>query len=197
MITFCFLLFACQVACKEFTLEARNIESNDKISLGTFDYDSKSHTVSTIALRTNKVSSNQAYCLDAKFDNGEMEFSCFQYTELSFPLQYNLVLDLHGDELEKLSLTFNPAYDGILPVIRAPVKGPSPSAIKLKKVTKTYKDKKAGTKALTAQFEEDVEVENKSWIQKSWKKIVLGAVIYSAVSSFGSGAKKQPQQKTD
>lgn len=175
----------------QFSLLARSIDSDEQTFLGTFAYDETFNT-SIIELNTNLIPNHGPHCLNALAENGELALRCFQVMEILSPLHYNLILHVYDNQLQRVTLAYNPDVDGIVPKVNLAARGPNPQAIKLKRVTKTYKDKKAGDKALTAQFEEDVVVENKSWFQRNWKKLIMGAVIYSAISSYGAQPKQAP-----
>lgn len=107
------------------------------------------------------------------------------YLQLKLPLAYDLYVETkHGSYIPyKLSLKPNPNSNGILPVLRVPTPGPEAPAIKLKKVTKTYPTAKAEFGSATAAFEEDIEPDNRNFIQKNWKYIVIGLVIYSITNA--------------
>lgn len=177
----------------ELSLYARNIDTHDRLLLKTFDYDIETAKVSPIGSSTDKLPATGGYCVDATFNDGTKDFPCFSYLEISDPLHYDFIVNLHGNKIDKLSLVYNPEVEDIAASIRYPIKGPEAPAIKLKKVTKTYKDKKTAKKGATAQFEEDVESDNRSWMQKNWKMLLIGLVVYNVIA-FASKQQK-PQQE--
>lgn len=191
---FLYLMYSVSFAVgSELSLFARNIDTNDRLLLQTFDYNAGTAEVSAVALPADVLPATGSYCVDATFNDGTKDFPCFSYLEISDPLHYDLIVHLHGNNINKLSLVYNPEAEGIVASIRHPVKGPEPPAIKLKKVTKTYKDKNTAKKAATAQFEEDVELDNRSWMQKNWKMLLIGLVVYNVIAYVSK--QQKPQQE--
>ncbi|CDO92588.1 unnamed protein product [Kluyveromyces dobzhanskii CBS 2104] len=109
---------------------------------------------------------------------------CFSFTEINHRLSHELELLVIGDKVVKMSLHWDGAIDGITPVIKEVGKGAVPESFKLRKRTMTYESKKKAERKNTgtAAFEEDL-VEEKTFVQKNWKFIVLGVICYAFVSS--------------
>lgn len=188
---FCFATVLSFAAGQKISLRARSIDSNLQVHLGDFDYNKQALSVTPFSPATEELVIKGASCIDAALGEDEDAFPCFSYLELMDPLHYDLIVDLHGENISKLSLVYNSDAQGIVPVIRHPVNGPEAPAIKLKKVTKTYKDKKAAKNAATAQFEEDADLDNRSWFQKNWKMLLIGLVAYNLISVM---SRQQPQE---
>lgn len=179
---------------EEFTLNARPISSDQSFQLGIFDYEIKPLSVSQVSPAKGELPSDTAYCVDATFEQSGTTIPCFSYLELQYPFKYSLIIDLHDEEISKLSLVYNSGVEGIVPTIRRPVNGPEAPPFKLKKVTKTYKDKKAAKDAATAQFKDEEDVDDRSWMQKNWKMLLIGLVVYNIIA-FGS--RQQQRQQAD
>lgn len=110
-------------------------------------------------------------------------------SQLASPWHYDLVVDTDArGNIIKLSLRPNPATEGLRPVVRQATPGPHAAITKLRKRTKTYEDRKAGAKSATAAFEEDIEPDNRSFLMKNWKLVLIGIVVYVLM---GSAAKKE------
>ncbi|QLQ79777.1 hypothetical protein HG537_0C04260 [Torulaspora globosa] len=176
------LVLAPLAIAREVSLTARQRTTGQQVSLGAFDFDEQANAVSTVDPAPESLPIEGAVCIDASFDQGTVEFPCFSFLELQDPLHYSLTLELHDTEISKLSLVYDPEVDGIIPTIRRPKAGPQAPAIKLKKITKTYRDKKAAKNAATAQYEDNEEVDTRSWMQKNWKMLVIGLVAYNLIA---------------
>ncbi|SCU93548.1 LAFA_0F16974g1_1 [Lachancea sp. 'fantastica'] len=157
-----------------------------RLPLATVVYDSE-----TSLLDVTDVSDSipeDAYCVGAQM--AENYYSCFSYVKLKYPLHYDLYLDTKSDShlLYKLSLKPNPHVSGIAGTIRSVQDGPEASPAKLRRITKTYEDKKKSAQmgASSAAFQEDVEIDDRTFLQKNWKYLLIGLVLY-AVSTAGSG----------
>ncbi|QLL32899.1 hypothetical protein HG536_0D04210 [Torulaspora globosa] len=176
---------------RELSLIARQTTSGQQVSLGAFDYDEQANTVARVSGTPGNLQIQGAVCVDASFDQGAVEFPCFSFLELQDPLHYSLILELHDKEISKLSLVYDPEVDGVTPAIRRPEAGPEAPAIKLKKITKTYRDKRAAKNAATAQYEDNEEVDTRSWMQKNWKMLVIGLVAYNIIAITGRQQQRQ------
>ncbi|CCH62868.1 hypothetical protein TBLA_0I02100 [Henningerozyma blattae CBS 6284] len=86
-----------------------------------------------------------------------------------------------------------------------PRAGPQAPAIPLKKVTKTYKDKREAaankasvqfgtTDAETAETDEDEEAP-KSWFEQNWRTMVFGILAYNFYSALTRGNKRKEAEK--
>ncbi|AET41250.1 Emc10p Ecym_7427 [Eremothecium cymbalariae DBVPG len=118
------------------------------------------------------------YCVGAAINN--KPYACHAYLTLETPLDYDL--HIHRDTNKtpyKLSLTTNPEASGIIPIITDSKPGPQAAIKKLKKSTKTYQDKRANSGSATASFGEGSEPDKRSFIQKNWKLILLGILVYA------------------
>lgn len=167
--------------CDELKLQLRNIETGMTVPWGSYSYDSVALNASTIEPPYEERNDQGICCVDAV--SNDVFIPCFSLLDVEGPSNYNLVIDIHDQELKKLSLIHNQEVIGIEPRIRTPVKGPKPPAAKLKKTTKTYEDKKADKEATTAQFSsDDSEDENKTWFQKNWKLLLIGLVVYNVIA---------------
>ncbi|SCU93044.1 LAME_0F02454g1_1 [Lachancea meyersii CBS 8951] len=153
--------------------------------LATMVYDGESSVLEVSDV--NEALPEDSYCVGAQV--AENYYPCFSYIKLKYPLHYDLYLDTKSDShlLYKLSLKPNPQASGIEGTIRSAQEGPQAPPEKLRRVTKTYEDKKkkAQLGSASASFEEDVEVDDRTFLQKNWKYLLIGLVLY-AVSTGGS-----------
>lgn len=188
----CIAAFASSAIAEQFTLTARRVDSDQSLPLGVFDYEKNPLVISQVSTAEQTLSEEDAYCIDATFVESGRTIPCFSYLEVQSPLQYSLIVDAHGDEISKLSFVYNSGVEGIVPIIRRPSSGPAAPAIKLKKVTKTYKDVKAAKDAATVQFKDEGEADDRSWIQKNWKMLLIGLVVYNVITI--STRRQQSQQ---
>ncbi|CUS23908.1 LAQU0S12e02740g1_1 [Lachancea quebecensis] len=163
----------------------QTLGQNEKTPLATLIYDPELSFVEIVDI--NDSFKEGSYCVGAQM--AENYYSCFSYLNLRHPLHYDLYLDTSHNThlLYKLSLKPNLKTKGIQPLLRAPVAGPEAQVTKLKKTTKTYEDKKAMSNPSAASLGEDVEIDDRSFLQKNWKFILIGLVLY-AVSSAGNSA---------
>lgn len=172
-----------------------DLSSNRKeLLLGSFDIDVPSKAITSKAFLEEVTFDAGSYCIGAKIEDDETqtEVPCFSYLELEAPLHHDIIVDIYDEELYKLTFSYNEHHLGIIPIIREVTTGPTAPAIKLKKVTKTYADKKVNRDEGTAQFAEDDEIVEKTWIQKNWKMLVIGLVLYNLiVNRPGGGDKKE------
>ncbi|CAR23660.1 Emc10p [Lachancea thermotolerans CBS 6340] len=158
---------------------------SEKVPLATLIYDPELSFVDIADI--NDSFKEDSYCVGAQM--AENYYSCFSYLNLRHPLRYDLYLDTSQNThlLYKLSLKPNPNAKGIQPLLRAPVAGPEAQVTKLRKTTKTYEDKKAMSNPSAASLGEDIEIDDRSFIQKNWKFILIGLVLY-AISSAGNSS---------
>ncbi|AQZ18132.1 YDR056C [Zygosaccharomyces parabailii] len=164
--------------CSELKLELRTINGDEIAPLGVYEYNIDNLNASVVEAATGK-ENHGIHCVDATFDGGSS--TCFSFLEIESPLHYNLLIDVDDNQIRKLSLVHNREVEGIIPEVRRPVKGPEAPAMKLRKITKTYQDKKADKKVTTAQFSEEDTIDDKSWLQKNWKILAIGLVVYNVV----------------
>lgn len=183
-------LLASVVLCNELKLQLRNIGTGATIPWGLYNYDGVN--ASTLEPASEQMKDEGPHCVDA-VDDGEF-IPCFSFLTIENPLHYNLVIDIYDQQLKKLSLIHNPEVTGVEPYIRSPVQRPEPPAVKLKKTTKTYQDKKADKEATTAQFSsEDNEEDNRTWFQKNWKVLLIGLIMYNVVSVMNKQGESQQE----
>ncbi|CEP63811.1 Emc10p LALA0_S09e03026g [Lachancea lanzarotensis] len=155
--------------------------------LATVVYDNESNFLEV----TDVIDSLQedAYCVGAQM--AENYYSCFSFIKLKYPLHYDLFLDTKSDShlLYKLSLKPNPHVSGIVGTIRNVQEGPEVNSVKLRRVTKTYEDKKKNAQlgSSSASFQEDVEIDDRTFLQKNWKYLLIGLVLYAVSTAGGSG----------
>lgn len=118
---------------------------------------------------------------------------CFAFTEIQIPLSYDLEVIFVEGELTRFSFKPNKSVNGINVVPSGVKRGPEPAVVKLKKTTKTYEAKKQAERkdTGTAAFEEDVVADDRSFIQKNWKYIVIGLLLYI----MGRGSTAPPQNE--
>lgn len=135
-------------------------------------------------------------CIGARSSEEGYDFPCFHYGQLSQPLQYALVAEWRSDIIVGLSLIRNNSLNGIVP-IRDPMQipeGPRAPAVPLKKITKTYADKKRAKEepaVAASQLDEDEEDKDTGFLTKNWRTILAGIVIYSLVTSFTANSNTQ------
>lgn len=117
---------------------------------------------------------------------GDYYNECFSYLTIEQLLAYQLKLETVGNELVRMSLEKSSGVNGIEGVIEEIQQGVVPETIKLKKRTMTYEaKKKAESRGTgTAAFEEDiVEEDQKTFVQKNWKFIVVGLLVYVFIAN--------------
>lgn len=199
-----------------FILNARSIiDSNEIVRLADIVMDKETNSLvvkqSLDASLNHIIDPNTLYCI------GIGDHDCFNLLQLVTPLSYELIWDY---EINHFSLVYNDSLinnpidsdnpgNVILPVVRSSTKSPLGDVIKLKKVTKTYADKKKELDNVMLDKEDGDDSNNdgkytnkkrdtgkdKSWLEKNWKRIIVGIVLYNLVAL---GFKKQPaeEQKT-
>ena len=195
------------------TLYAQSvINTNETIPLADLIIDKEAHSLianHTINASLNhEIDPNTLYCIRVG------DHDCFSLLQLVTPLSYELVWNY---EINRFSLVYNESlvdsaiynnYTGnqILPIVRSSTKSPLGDVVKLKKVTKTYADKKKELNNVILDKEDGDELNNdgknknrdsgyeedKSWLEKNWKGIIVGIVLYNLVVV---GFKKQPTEE--
>ncbi|CCD22915.1 Emc10p NDAI_0A07610 [Naumovozyma dairenensis CBS 421] len=194
MRTSLFLLFLPFTLCEKVTLSARNVTgaNQPEYPLGLIELDISDNNATTIIQGDFSNIPTGPYCIGATFEESGKNIPCFSYLQLENPFHYDLIIDLQGEEISKLSLLHNIEKDGINAIIREPINGPVAPAIKLKKITKTYADKKANKQSGSEQFaEEDEEPVEGSWIQNNWKMLLVGLLVYNLVANRSTGGEKE------
>lgn len=173
------------------TLYAQSIQTPSRfLELGQFEIEPEMHTITCInelasATYDSQVKDGELYCIH--WDDNE----CFTLVELTLPLSYTL---LWNYEINKFSLIYNHESNGTKMVVRNSTRSELADVIKLKKITKTYADKKKEMKNVVLDKEADEvgEGAEKSWLEQNWKKIVVGLVLYNLVAL---GFKKPAQDE--
>ena len=195
------------------TLYAQSvINTNETIPLADLIIDKDAHSLianHTINASLNhEIDPNTLYCIRVG------DHDCFTVLQLMTPLSYELVWNY---EINRFALVYNeslidhPVYNNntgnvIFPVVRPSTKSPLGDVIKLKKVTKTYADKKKELSNVILDKEDGDDLSNdgenknrdsgneedKSWLEKNWKRIIVGIVLYNLVAV---GFKKQPTEE--
>lgn len=177
---------------EQLTLYAESISNpTDSIALTQFEIDYERVNLTTIPNTTNQtpqINVDGLYCI--KFDNGE----CFSLIEFNLPLSYELIWDY---EINEFSLIYNETLtindtNVIIGQVRNSTFSDLADVTKLKKITKTYADKKKELSNVVVDKESDdkEDGEEKSWMEENWKKIVVGIVLYNLVTL---GFKKQSE----
>lgn len=196
-----------------FNLHAKSIiDSNEIVPLADLiiDKETNSLTIKHIldSSLNHNIDSDTLYCI------GIEDHDCFTLLQLTTPLSYELIWDYeinHFSLVYNDSLIDNPIYNKnhknmILPLVRPSTKSSLGDVIKLKKVTKTYADKKKELGNVILDKEDgddstnvnrninqkDDNEEDKSWLEKNWKRIIVGIVLYNLVAL---GFKKQPAEE--
>ncbi|SCU94563.1 LANO_0E07184g1_1 [Lachancea nothofagi CBS 11611] len=156
----------------------------ERLPFATLIYDEELSSVNVTDI--NESLQEDSYCFGAHMN--ENYYSCFSYVRLRYPLHYDLYLDTKHNThlLYKLSLKPNPKADGIQTSIREPQQGPESPPVKLRRITKTYEDKRSKLGSASAAFEEDVEVDERTFLQKNWKYMLIGLVLYAVIMSGNS-----------
>ncbi|CAL9735279.1 endoplasmic reticulum membrane protein complex subunit 10 [Monosporozyma servazzii] len=166
------------------TLYAQSISNpTDSIQLSQYEIDLETHNFttvpSTIITETTDINTDELYCI--KFGSDD----CFSLLQLNTPLSYELIWDY---EINQFSLVFNELLSNndtnvILAVLRDSTRSELADVTKLKKITKTYADKKKEINNVIVDKEADDEVvaDGKSWMEENWKKIVVGIILYNLV----------------
>ncbi|CAG99606.1 Emc10p [Kluyveromyces lactis] len=152
---------------------------NERYSLATFE--AGDEVGINLAVTANRITDGE-YKVCGTFQDYYDE--CFSFIHIKQPLSYELELVVLDDKLVRMSIHADDSIDGIVPLIKEVGNGPIPESIKLKKRTLTYEAKKKAQRkdTGTAAFEEDV-VENKTFLQKNWKYVVIGLLAYVFLSS--------------
>lgn len=175
-----FTLFSvCIASMRTISLYAQKLGDYDKQSLAVLKYDLDNQIFDIIELNENI--QQDLYCI---ISSNEDNYSpCISYIRLQHPLKYDLNIDLSYNNLSIYKLSVKPNFksNGLVPVIRTFTTGAQPGIIKLKKVTKTYKDKKKidPTSATASYQEDDQEMKEMSFFEKYWKYLLLGILVYT------------------
>lgn len=178
--------------CSRLSLYGKTLDGKDSVGLGEYEYNDETNQITIINDKTDLYKDDVPYCIGMRSNDGKYEHSCFTLIELQKPLSYELVLDIDSvtNEVQKFSLVLNGTLEGIHPIIHEPTDAPMSPAIKLKKTTKTYADKRREVKSGSEQFskidkdENDEEVDDRNYLQKNWKQLLIGLVIYNLVTGF-------------
>ncbi|CCF59535.1 hypothetical protein KAFR_0H01250 [Kazachstania africana CBS 2517] len=186
-----FLLSLPAALCTQFSLYATTLERSDEVSLGEFNMDVESRDISAFEPHNGMDSLTQGkYCVGIKSTDHVWDSDCFSFMELQVPFSYDLVIQLDENTIQKVSLAYNETTEGIMPKLKETTDGPIAPASKLKKITKTYADKKEDKKLGS----EETDEEEKPWYVKNWKSIVIGIIIYNLVVA---SAKKSQDEKQE
>lgn len=123
--------------------------------------------------------------------------ACFGYNLIKYPLSYELEAFLLNGTLSRFSFKLNKAVTGIVPIVTEINEGPMPEITKLKRITKTYESKRKSEQKGTgiAAFEEDTNEEEISFIQKNWKYIVIGILLYMMSKGNNSAQNKESKEE--
>lgn len=181
------LLPICNIALgTHLSLHARHVTDGREYNVGQFDCDLNKQEIGSITEITDgHLIENERYCIGVKAEDKSINIPCFSLIELIKPLHYNLILDIvkgeNGNDINKFSLVYNETANGIVPVFREAVDSEKAPAIKLKKVTKTYADKKKESESTAV--EEDSELDERSWMEKNWRMLVIGVLVYTFVAN--------------
>ncbi|KAL3234929.1 hypothetical protein RNJ44_02717 [Nakaseomyces bracarensis] len=192
------LLLACARG-EVYDLFAKDVDSGEKFGIGHVAVDDDTHNVTEVSLDKFK-HLNGVYCFGAQ--STSFENDCFSYLRVDPKKNsYSLAIDMHGEKLEGFSL-FREEDSGeeVSAKVRKPVLAPQPPAIKLRKKTMTYAEKKAESKLEAVQKHgkeaDDVETEEdqRTFIERNWKKMLIGFLIYNGVVAYAK-QQQQPQQQ--
>ncbi|SSD58371.1 uncharacterized protein SCODWIG_00132 [Saccharomycodes ludwigii] len=170
-----------------FPIYAIDIQTNEKYPFFTASIDDT--TLETCIKDINTNIPENLYCVSVEHQ------SCFSLVKLhSANNSYSLEINPDENGNYKFSLKRDPSIaqykDGIsiVPIIQASINGSTPEVTKLKKVTKQYPKKSSKNNDRgSASFKEDVnddsiDEKEMSFIQKNWRLVVLGLLIYFFVS---------------
>lgn len=158
------------------------LDDEDNITIAEFNFEDT--TTSRIDKDTlNKLKDGTLYCFHIKEVNESLK-PCFTMLEWDSTLSYNLTYDL---DINLYSLYAN--YDDITDLKEGIIfqKEHSstvelPPVTPLKKITKTYADKKKDAKnVLIADDKNDMKPSDKTWLEANWKKMLVGFVLYNLV----------------
>ncbi|SMN20345.1 similar to Saccharomyces cerevisiae YDR056C Putative protein of unknown function [Maudiozyma saulgeensis] len=179
---------------QEFSLFARTLDGQYKHNLGVFNYDSDLQEITPLVSPTvvdPEIKQDVPYCIDSRSNDPQLQQTCFTLTELENELHYKLVLsvDTENNDVQKFSMVWNENSTSIEPIVQDPTLAPVAPAILLKKTTKTYADKKKDTARGSEQFSKateknEEEVDDRNYLQKNWKQLLIGLVIYNVVTSI-------------
>ncbi|EDO16658.1 hypothetical protein Kpol_1052p5 [Vanderwaltozyma polyspora DSM 70294] len=177
----------------ELSIYAQEIVGDSRrIPLAVIDYDIETRDLKVIE-NNDDIVSGKRYCISG--DNGD----CFSYMSMTKPFHYNLIIDIHDNKISKLSLAPNTDVDGIVPLIREPIIGEEATVSKLKKTTKTYKQVRDERQSVNEQSSHDTaeedEEDNRSWLIKNWRQVLIGLLIYNFIVGFLQ--KKEKEQKAN
>lgn len=193
------LLLVC-VRAEVFEFFARDVDNGQRVQLGS------------VTLEDNNVTDVQldkfqglegVYCFGAQSSN--FHDDCFSYLRVNPKKnKYSLALDVHGDKLEGFSLFRDDEGSEdrhISAKVRTPVVAPQPPAIKLRKKTMTYAEKKAESKLEAVQKQgkevdiDDDEEDQRTFFERNWKKMLIGFLVYNVVAAFAKQQQEQQQQQ--
>lgn len=182
------------------TLHAQSLSNpSESIQLAQVDIDSETHNLTivpgtTATTQPIDINTDELYCIN--FGSGD----CFSLLELNKPLSYELIWDY---EINTFSLVYNELLsiggtDVVAAMVRNCTRSELADVTKLKKITKTYADKKKEVNNVIVDKEADdqeVDGEEKSWMEENWKKIVVGVVLYNLVALGFKQQQPEPTKK--
>lgn len=166
-----------------FGLVASSITStDDRLTIAEFDFDDTTGG----AIESEDISrlkDAELYCFHIR-ENSESLSPCFMMLEwnstLPYKLTYNLdtrLYSLHLNEDNESSVGKSMVFEKEH-ASTAELADITP----LKKITKTYADKKKDAKnVLIDDDKNDIKESDKSWLEANWKKILIGVVLYNLV----------------
>lgn len=185
---------------QEFQIHATTLDGEQSYKLGKFQYDSTTTEIISIDSQIDEFPNDSIYCIGMSSNDLRLNDRCFSLIELEFPLHYNLVANINDNNIQKMSLVWNRNATLIEPLSLDMVAAPLPPVIPLKKTTKTYADKRKEANDINiidtkknekTQGGEDEEEDDRNYLQKNWKQILVGLVIYNVVGSFINPKKEE------
>lgn len=186
---------------QEFQLHATPLDGEQSYVLGKFNYDPTTAQITAIDSQIDEFPTDSIYCIGmSSTESSSLTDRCFSLIELESPLHYNLVANINDDRIQKMSLVWNGNATAIEPVSLDMAAAPLPPVIPLKKTTKTYADKRKEANDINIvdtkknekrAGEDEEEVDDRNYLQKNWKQLLIGLVIYNVVSSFINPKKEE------
>ncbi|CCE61464.1 hypothetical protein TPHA_0A03880 [Tetrapisispora phaffii CBS 4417] len=198
-----FLLCLCWyinlVLAEDILLYAKDLinQGNEGQLFAKIDYNELDKNATVIEVSDFDGKSTGPFCIYSKFQSStkydHLENKCFSFMNIVTPLHYLVDIEMHetSNSIHKISLLKNEDVDGIEVIVSYPEVAHEAPAGKLRKITKTYKDKKLEKNQPSQIVKETTEDEQQSWIQQNWKLLALGWVIYNVIMI---GVKKTQEQ---
>lgn len=185
---------------QEFQIHATTLDGEQSFVLGKFHYDTTTTEITTVDSHTDVFPNDLIYCIGMSSSDSSLTQRCFSLLQLESPLHYNLVADINDNKIQKMSLVWNRNASSIEPLTLDMADAPLPPVIPLKKTTKTYADKRKEANDLNVvdddkkkkeKIDGEDDEDDRNYLQKNWKQLLIGLVIYNVVTSIINPKKEE------